>query len=178
MPFLPVLPDEQASAEVKKIYNSVSGSWGFVPNYFLALGHDVQLLQDQVNLFTNAMNTERGLPKMIKEQIATVVSAVNMSSYCLPVHLEILGRMGLDKSLSRRLSIDYKSAPLDPKLMELLKFCEKLTTTPADMRRADIEKLRELGWNDAAVFDAVLVTAIYACANRFSSGLGLTPDFD
>ncbi len=178
MPFLPVLPDEQASMEAKKIYDYVSGSWGFVPNYFLALSHNVQLLQDQVNLFTNALNEECGLPKLIKEQIATVVSAINMSSYCLPAHLEILGRMGMDKSLSRGLSIDYKSSPLDPKIMELLKFCEKLTANPADMRRTDIEKLRELGWNDAAIFDAVLVTSLYACANRFSSGLGLTPDFD
>jgi hypothetical protein len=40
-----------------------------------------------------------------------------MSSHCLPSHLEILGRMGMDKSLSRKLSIDYKSAPLDPKVM-------------------------------------------------------------
>jgi uncharacterized peroxidase-related enzyme len=178
MPFLPVLPEEQASAEVKNIYEYVTRRWGFLPNYFQALGHDAQLLQDQVNLYTNAMNEERGLPKIIKEQIATVVSGINMSSYCLPAHLEILGRMGMDKSLSRRLSIDYKSAPLDPKVMELLKFCEKLTANPGDMRRADIEKLRELGWNDAAIFDAVLVTSLYACANRFSSGLGLTPDFD
>ena len=61
--------------------------------------------------------------------------------------------MGMDKSLSRRLSIDYKSAPPNPKVMELLKFCEKLTTNPGDMRRADIEQFRELGWNDAAIFD-------------------------
>src|SRR6202521_6479899 len=114
MPFLPVLPDEQASAEVRKIYEYVTGRWGFLPNYFQALGHNVQLLQDQVNLFTNAMFIERGLPKLIKEQIATVVSAINMSSYCLPAHLEILGRMGLEKSLCRKLSIDYKLAPLEP----------------------------------------------------------------
>jgi uncharacterized peroxidase-related enzyme len=178
MPFLPVLPEEQASAEVKKIYEYVNRRWGFLPNYFQALGHEPQILQDHVNLYTNAMQDERGLPKIIKEQIATVVSGINMSSYCLPAHLEILGRMGMDRSLARRLSIDYKSATLDPKVMELLKFCEKLTTTPGDMRRADIEKLRELGWNDAAILDAVLITSLYACANRFSSGLGLTPDFD
>lgn len=178
MPFLPVLPEEQANAEVKKIYEYITGRWGFLPNYFQALGHNAQLLQDQVNLYTNAMNEERGLPKLIKEQIATVVSGINMSSYCLTAHLEILGRMGMDKALSRRLSIDYKSAPLDPKVMELLKFCEKLTNCPGDMQRTDIEKLRQLGWNDVDIFDAVLVTSLYACANRFSSGLGLTPDFD
>ncbi len=178
MPFLPVLPDEQASPEVRKIYEEVTRHWGFLPNYFQALGHNAQLLQDQVNLFTNAMQEERGLPRIVKEQIATVVSGINMSSYCLPQHLEILGRMGMDKSLSRRLSIDYQSAPLDSKVMELLKFCEKLTTRPGDMQRADIENLRQLGWNDDAIFDAVLVTSLFACANRFSAGLGLTPDFD
>ena len=178
MPFLPIVPEEQASPEVKEIYEYVTRRWGFLPNYFQALAHDPQLLQDQVNLYTNAMFEERGLPKIVKEQIATVVSAINMSSYCLPAHLEILGRMGMEKPLARRLSIDYKSAPLDPKVMELLKFCEKLSTQPGDMRRDDIGKLRELGWNDAAIFDAVLVTSLYACANRFSAGLGLTPDFD
>ena len=126
MPFLPVLPEERASAEVRKIYKYITRRWGFLPNYFQALGHDPQLLQDQVNLYTNAMNEERGLPKIIKEEIATVVSGINMSSYCLPAHLEILGRMGMDKSLSRRLSIDYKSAPLDPKVMELLNFARSL----------------------------------------------------
>ncbi len=115
MPFLPVLPDEQASPEVRKIYEEVTRH---------------------------------------------------------------LGRMGMDKSLSRRLSIDYQSAPLDSKVMELLKFCEKLTTRPGDMQRMDIENLRRLGWNDADIFDAVLVTSLFACANRFSAGLGLTPDFD
>jgi uncharacterized peroxidase-related enzyme len=178
MAFLPVLPEEQASADVKRIYEYATRKWGFLPNYFEALGHEPQLLQDQVNLYTNAMHEERGLPKILKEEIATVVSGINMSSYCLPAHLEILGRMGMDKSLARRLSIDYQSAPLEPKVVELLKFCDKLTNHPADMQRADIENLRRVGWNDAAIFDAVLITSLYACANRFSAGLGLTPDFD
>src|SRR5713226_4616662 len=72
----------------------------------------------------------------------------------------------------------YRSTPLDSKVMELLKFCEKLTTRPGDTQRADIENLRQLGWNDDSIFDAVLVTSLFACANRFSAGLGLTPDFD
>src|SRR5260370_8555034 len=110
MPFLPVLPDEQASAEVRKIYEYVTGRWGFLPNYFQALGHNVQLLQDQVNLFTNAMNEELGLPKIIKEQIPPVVSGITMSTYCLPAHLPILGPLPIDKSLIRRPSITTHSA--------------------------------------------------------------------
>ena len=43
----------------------------------------------------------------------------------------ILGRMDMDKSLCRKLSIDYKLAPLEPNVMELLKLCEKLSIRPA-----------------------------------------------
>src|SRR5260370_7338590 len=134
MPFIPVIRDEQASAEVRKIYEEVTRHCGLLPNYFQALGHNAQLLQDQVSLFTNAMQEERGLPKIVKEQIATVVSGINMSSYCLPQHLEILGRMGMDKSLSRRLSIDYQSAPPDSNVIDLFKFCENLTTRPTNLQ--------------------------------------------
>jgi Arginase family len=112
-------------------YRECLSRWGFVPNYFEALGRDHQLLNDQFNLFTNAMSIERGLSKLIKEQIATVVSAINMSSDCLPTHLGILGRMDMDKSLCRKLSIDYKLVPLEPNVMELLELCEKLSIRPA-----------------------------------------------
>jgi len=178
MSFLPTVSQNEAGPQIKKTYDYIARRWGFVPNYFQALGHDAQLLEDQTNLYTNAMFEDRGLPREIKEQVAIVVSGINMSSYCLPAHLEILGRLGVPKSLGRALSIDFATAPVEPKVMELFKFCKKLTDTPGDMQRGDVEHLREVGWSDAAIFDAVLVTSLYACANRFSAGLGLLPDFE
>lgn len=177
MSWVPLVTDEQASPEVKRLYDSIREKWGFVPNYFLALGCDRQLLQDQMNLFTNALFEDRGLPRVIKEQIALVVSGLNMSSYCLAAHMEILGRLGIEKAMSRKLALDYSSAPVEPKVMELFKFADKLTRRPDDMKKADVDRLREAGWNDAAIVDTVLIASLYACANRFSAGLGLLPDF-
>ena len=45
------------------------------------------------------------------------------------------------------------------------------------MARADSDRLRDAGWSETEIFDAVLVASLYACANRFSAGLGLLPDF-
>lgn len=159
------------------MYDYIRERWTFVPNYFHALGRDAQLLQDQMNLFTNAMYDDRGLPRLVKEQIALVVSGLNTSSYCLAAHMEILGKLGVDKNTGRKLAMDYASAPVEPKVMEIFRFCEKLTRRPGDMEKADVDRLRTAGWDDAAIFDAVLVTSLYACANRFSAGLGLLPDF-
>ena len=177
MSWIPAVSKDQASPEVKRIYDFLGENWGFVPNYFLALGRDPQLLQDQVNLFTHVMFEQRALPKQIKEQVALVVSGINLSTYCLAAHLEILGRMGIEKSVSRKLALDYKSAPVEHKVMELFRFADKLTRHLADIEKSDVDRLREAGWDDAAILETVLVVSLYACANRFSAGIGLIADF-
>lgn len=178
MPAVPLTSHEDASPETKQIYDYLGEKWGFVPNYFRALGHDTELLQDQVNLFTNVMFKDRALTKVVKEQIAIVVSGINISSYCLPAHLEILGRVGVPKAVGRKLSLDYAHAQVESKLMELFHFVAKLTKTPGEMLPADVERVRQAGWTSDEIFEAVLVTSLYACANRFSAALGLMPDFE
>ncbi len=99
MSWIPIVTEDQANAEVQRMYAYIRERWSFVPNYFYALGRNAQLLQDQTHLYTNAMFDERpgGLPRLIKEQIATVVSALNTSTYCLAAHMEILGRLGMPR---------------------------------------------------------------------------------
>jgi len=177
MSWFPAVSEEQATPEVKRIYNFLQENWGFVPNYFLALGHSPQFLQDQVNLFTHVMFEQGALPKIVKEQVALVVSGINLSNYCLAAHLEILGRLGIEKSQSRKLALDYRNATVEPKVMELFRFADKLTRHPADIEKPDVDRLREAGWDDAAILETVLVVSLYACANRFSAGIGLIADF-
>lgn len=178
MPSAPLMTYENASPETKKLYDYLNANWGFTPNYFLALGHDPELLQDQVNLFTHVMFQERKLPKILKEQLAIVVSGINTSSYCLPAHMEILGRVGVPKAVSRKLSLDYTTAQVEPKVMELFHFAAKLTQKPGEMQAADREKLLAIGWTNEEILEATLVASYYACANRFSAALGLMPDFE
>lgn len=177
MSWVPAISEEQAGSEVKPVYKFLQDNWGFVPNYFLALGTQPQFLQDQVNLFTHVMFEEHTLPKIVKEQIALVVSGINLSNYCLAAHLEILGRMGIDKSLSRKLALNYESAQVEPNVMELFRFADKLTRRPADMEKSDVERLRAAGWSNEAILETILVASLYACANRFSAGVGLVADF-
>lgn len=89
-----------------------------------------------------------------------VVSGINLSSYCLAAHLEILGRMGIDKSMSRKLALNYESAQVEPKVMELFRFADKLTRRPADMEKSDVERLRGAGWSNEAILETVLVVSL------------------
>jgi uncharacterized peroxidase-related enzyme len=58
----------------------------------------------------------------------------------------------------------------------MLDYAEKLTRTPAAVRREDIEALRQTGFSDADVLHIAEVTAYYAFVNRIADGLGVEPE--
>ena len=58
----------------------------------------------------------------------------------------------------------------------MLEFARKLTNSPSDMRKADVEKLREAGLNDAAIVELASVTAYFNFINRIALGLGVRLD--
>src|SRR5262252_4719900 len=159
MSWVPLVSVEEATSETKNIYEFLQNNWGFVPNYYQALGPYPQLLKDQVDLFTHAMFVERALSRELKEQIALVVSGINLSNYCLAAHLEILGRLGIDKKVSRKLALDYTTAPVEPNVMALFRFADKLSRHPADVEKADVDELRKHGWNDEAILETTLVVS-------------------
>ena len=177
MSWVPLVTVDKATSETKNIYDFLQNNWGFVPNYYQALGPYPQLLKDQVDLFTHAMFVERALSRELKEQIALVVSGINLSNYCLAAHLEILGRLGFDKAFARKLAMNFEAAAVEPKVMALFKFVAKVSRQPADIVREDFDTVRGAGWTDEEITEAALVASLYACANRFSAAIGLVADF-
>jgi uncharacterized peroxidase-related enzyme len=69
--------------------------------------------------------------------------------------------------------LDYETAGLDPRRVAMLRYAEKLTRRPAEMRRRDVESLRAAGFSDADILAIVEVTAYYAYVNRVADGLGV-----
>ena len=55
----------------------------------------------------------------------------------------------------------------------MLEFAEKLTLTPSNMREADVQKLRDVGWTDRDILDIVHVCAYFNFRVRMVDGLGL-----
>ncbi len=177
MSWIPLVSVDEATSETKNIYDFLQNTWGFVPNYYQALGPYPELLKDQVDMFTHVMFVERALPRVVKEQIALVVSGINLSNYCLAAHLEILGRLGFDRAFARKLAMNFEGAPVEPKVMALFKFVAKVSRQPADVVHQDFDAVREAGWTDTEITEAALVASLYACANRFSAAIGLVADF-
>ena len=55
----------------------------------------------------------------------------------------------------------------------MLAYASKLTRTPYAIEPADLERLRQRGFNDRAIHDICAITAYFAFVNRIADGLGV-----
>ncbi len=175
MSFISKISEEQAGADLKPLYEKIRQHYGFLPNYFQALGRAPRVIEDQVSLGGSVLR-DGALPAAIKEQIMLVVSGINSSSYCIATHLELLRRLGVEKAFGRKLAVNYSSAPAPGKDMALFRFADKLTRHADDIEKSDIEAVLEAGWDEAAIVETVVTVAWANFINRVALGLGLTED--
>lgn len=79
-----------------------------------------------------------------------------------------------DQELAAHIESDYRGASLSAADRAMLDYCAKLTRAPGDMLDADVERLREAGFDDRAILDIAQVAAYYAYVNRIADGLGVS----
>jgi alkylhydroperoxidase family enzyme len=74
---------------------------------------------------------------------------------------------------------DYRNAPLPDRDKALLALVEKIALQANAVNEADIAAVREAGWSDEAIYDAITVCALFKFYNTWvdASGVGaLTPE--
>lgn len=79
-----------------------------------------------------------------------------------------------DDALLERVEADFESADLEPRRLAMLRYALKLTQSPAEMVRTDVEALRVAGFDDGDILELCEVVAYYAYANRIADGLGVS----
>ena len=53
-----------------------------------------------------------------------------------------------------------------------------MTHSPAAVGAGDVGRLRDLGWRDAAIHDAIQVVAYFNYVNRVADAVGIEPEPD
>lgn len=176
MAFVKKIPEEKAGPELRDLYAQIRSSYGFLPNYFQALGLMPALIRAERAL-ADTILADGELSRIVKEHILLVVSGINSSSYCIAAHLELLRKLGVEKSLGRKLATKYQSAGLAANELALLQFADKLTRDASSVSKADVNALFAASWSEKAVIEATLVAAWGNFINRVAFGLGLVADF-
>ena len=75
-----------------------------------------------------------------------------------------------------QLSIDWCRADLPPADRALCAFAEKLTRRPQDSTAEDIDQLRQHGFDDRGLHDAVQIIGYFNYINRVADALGVEPE--
>lgn len=74
---------------------------------------------------------------------------------------------------------DWRSAGLGPADKALCEYAEKLTDSPAAMGEADVVALRDAGFDDVGIHDAIQVIAYFNYINRIADAVDveLEPEY-
>jgi uncharacterized peroxidase-related enzyme len=107
-----------------------------------------------------------------RELIAAYVSGLNRCRYCHGVHSATAEVLGIKPELvDSRLDID--TAGVDPKVRPVLRYARKLTEQPSSLTQADADAIFAEGWEEAALYYTVAVTALFNFMNRLVEGMGI-----
>lgn len=172
-----VAPDA-ASGPLGPLYDAIRlrSSRGSVGHIWQAHGLDPSGLAASFALYRALMEDPAPLSAAQAELIATVVSATNGCAYCVAHHGPRLARALGGEALARDVARDYRQADLAARDRVLLDYAVALTCEPAERKLEDIERMREYGFDDAAILRATEIAAYYNHVNRVVCALGVTPE--
>jgi len=175
MPFLQTVPPEDASGEVKAMYDKDLAAQGYVANYTRAFSARPDVLQGWLALkdaITSGMD-----PRLY--ELATVAAATAIrSSYCSLVHGNILatGYYPAEQVVSIAGDGDETGAALDAADAAVVRFARKVAEEAEQITPEDVGELRRLGFSDADVFNVILAAAARCFFSKVLDATGTLPD--
>jgi uncharacterized peroxidase-related enzyme len=175
MPYLQTVPPEDASGEVKAMYDQDLAAQGYVANYTRAFSARPDVLQRWLALkdaVTSGMD-----PRLY--ELATVAAATAIrSSYCSLVHGNILatGYYPAEQVVSIAADGDTAAAALDAADAAVVRFARKVAEEAEQITPEDVGELRRLGFSDADIFNVILAAAARCFFSKVLDATGTLPD--
>jgi uncharacterized peroxidase-related enzyme len=175
-PWTKPVPPQEARGDLAALYERIraASSRGAVSELWQVCGHDPRGLGAIHALYRTLMDDPAPLTRAQAELIAVVVSATNGCGYCVAHHGPKLAAALGDAALARAVAHDYREANLPARDRVLLDCAVALTCEPSERKLEDIERLREYGFDDAAIVKATEIAAYYNLTNRIACALGVT----
>ena len=167
MPNIQVVQPEEATGELKEIYEDLKQSRGQIAEV-----HKIQSLRPKsivkhMELYMEIMFSRSELSRAQREMMAVVVSAENKCAYCVNHHGNALNKYWKNDEKVNQLSDDFSSLKLSSVDQQLCKLAVALTADPSSDKCQNINRrLKKYGLSDAAFLDATLVIAYFNFVNR------------
>ena len=176
MTWIRSIPETEAPDEIRALYGRMreASASGRVSHLWQAGGLDRAGLEKLFDLYRALMADPAPLAHAQSEAIAVVVSATNGCGYCVTHHGPKLAAALGDEALARAVAMDYRTANLPARDRVLLDYAVALTCEPEERTAADVDRLREYGFDDPQILKGTEIAAYYNLSNRLVLALGVT----
>jgi uncharacterized peroxidase-related enzyme len=164
----------EADGKLAASYAALIKQRGKVSNILKVHSLNPDALEAHLDLYMTIMFGKSGLSRAEREAIAVVVSASNDCEYCVSHHAEALRRYIKDEEIISLLMSADGLETLEPRLSNIVRHAEKLTTAPGAMTEIDLGELRAEGLSDGDILDITLIVGYFNFVNRIAVGLGVT----
>ena len=164
---------DEAEGTLAEMYGELAKKRGKISNILKVHSLNPAALGNHLDLYMTLMFGKSGLSRMEREAIAVVVSATNECTYCVNHHAESLRHYMDDQDTLNMLMIADGLETLEPRLSNIVRYAEKLTTAPGAMTESDLGELRAEGLSDKDILDLTLIVGYFNFVNRIAVGLGV-----
>jgi uncharacterized peroxidase-related enzyme len=162
----------EADGQLAQIYAELIEKRGKVANILQVHSLNPAAMANHADLYMTLMFGKSGLRRAEREAIAVVVSATNECPYCVNHHAEALQRYVKGDVLKLLVEADGLET-LEPRLSNIVRHAEKLTSAPGAMTESDLGELRAVGLDDQDILDLTLIVSYFNFVNRIALGLGV-----
>ncbi|MDH3338342.1 MAG: peroxidase-related enzyme [Gammaproteobacteria bacterium] len=162
-----------ADGKLSEMYAELVKKRGKISNILKVHSLNPEAMGNHLDLYMTIMFGRSGLSRAEREAIAVVVSATNECAYCVNHHAEALKRYIKDGDTLEMLTSADGLETLEPRLSNIVRHAEKLTSAPSAMTESDLGELRAVGLSDRDILDLTLIVAYFNFVNRIAMGLGV-----
>ena len=173
---LPLVSESSAPLEVSRLYAEFRSRFGLpqVPGILQCFATHPPLLEHMMAMSETLLFSDGALTRRQKEMIATFVSSTNRCDYCSDSHgffYRVHG--GSIKSLVALLACDPQSGTFAKAEHALLEFVAAVNRGGETVTPTGVQNLRNHGWTDLQIAEAIHLTALFATFNRVVNAFGL-----
>ena len=171
-----VIEDADATGEVAEAYDYWRASSGRtkVPGILKSLSARPDFLKQAVDFSNTIQFSDGHLSCRHKEMIGSYASYLNSCPYCLDSHAFFMKMQGAsDEAVNAFMEGNLEKAGLTGAELALMKYVELVSKAAYRTTPEDVQTLRDAGWKEEQISEAVYIIALFAMFNRIANAFGV-----
>lgn len=178
-----MLSDDEADGTLKSALDLARTPHGTVDNVMRVHSLRPSTMRGHVVLYRACLHDDTNtVPMWFQEVISSYVSTLNTCAYSYANHWanarHLIGDEARADAVEAALQGRRPEDAFDGAHLAALRYAETLTLRPGEVRKTDVDALRDAGWNDGEILEINQIVGYFNYANRLLNGLGVTTQGD